>query len=193
MKNNKTVNERKPDPEGIALWRDNYDYFTDDQPETDEGGNIIDKWNDFNLYWAHVGPHLFKVGDRIILFDHEATPELPSSVPAVEAIEVVDIGPSEIREEDGDFTHFIAYRRLKGFRPVALSLDPILDLRSQGLITNIADLLHRKKLSSEEWDQIVRTLKLRQEQPESEKQPNKKIRRELKSDMTKARPSEPSH
>jgi hypothetical protein len=172
MKNNRTGNEIKPDLEGIALWRDHYNYFTDEQPETDEGADILEEWLSFDLYWAHVGSHPFKIGDRIILFNHEATPELPSSVSAVDPIEIVDIGPLEIREQDGDLTHFIAYRRLKGFRPVALSLDPILELRSQGIIRSIADLQHRKKLSQEEWDQIVRTFKLRQQQAEAEERLN---------------------
>lgn len=171
---NQAVNEEKPDLEGIAFWRDNYYCFSDFQPETEEGFSIVESWNDFDLYWAYVGPNLFKVGDRIILFNDEATPELPSSVSGVTAIEVVDIGPAEIREEDCNFAYFIAYRRLKGFRPVALSLDPILELRSQGIFKTIGDLQHRKKLFQEEWDQIVRAFKLRQEQAEIEKQPKRK-------------------
>ena len=74
----------------------------------------------------------------------------------VNAIEVIDVGPSEIKIPDSDFSHFIAYRRLKGYAPVELSLDHVLELRSQGLIKSIADLQRRKKLSQEEWDKFVR-------------------------------------
>jgi hypothetical protein len=186
---NQTVSKEIPDPQGIAFWRDNYYCFSDFQPETEEGFSILESWNDFDLYWAYVGPNPFKVGDRIILFNDEATPELPSSVSAITAIEVVDIGPAEIREQYGDLTHFIAYRRLKGFRPVALSLDPILELRSQGIFKSIGDLQHRKKLSQEEWDQIVMTFKLRQAQADPEKQPKGKTRSLPKSDIAKAQPS----
>ena len=91
----------------------------------------------------------------------------------VHAIEVIDVGPSEITIPDSGFSHFIAYRTLKGYAPVNCP-DQVLDLISQGLITTMADLLHRKKLSREEWDQLVRTLKLRQEQAEAEKHPRGK-------------------
>jgi hypothetical protein len=174
MTTDQNSSKEKPDLEGISFWRDYYDFFTDEQPQTDEGDSISAQWGELDLYWRHVGPHPFKIGDRIILFNDEATPDLPSSVSAVTAIEVVDIGPAEIREQDGDLSHFIAYRRLKGFKPVPLSLDPILELRPRGILSSIADLQNRKKLSSEEWDQIVKSFNLRQEQAETEKQPKRK-------------------
>ena len=171
MKNNKIANERKPDLKGTAFWIDNYarhikdDHgnFLLDGVDAPEAIDVICIWEELKIDWSYLGPHPFKVGDRVILCNYEEEA-------MVHAIEVIDVGLSEIKIPDSDFSHFIDYRTLKGCAPVKLSLDPVLELRSQGLITSIADLQCRKELSQEEWDQFVRTLKLRQEQAEAEKQ-----------------------
>jgi len=179
MKNNKDCNEKKSDLEGIAFWVDSYTCHTKhdhegnfllnavDAPEATE---VICMWEGLDIEWSLLGPHPFKLGDRIILFNYYE--EGCDSM--VHAIEVIDIGPSEIKIPDSDFSHFIAYRKLKGCAPVKLSLDHVLKLRSQGLITGFADLQCRKKLSQEEWDQFVRTFKLRQAQAEPEERLNEK-------------------
>jgi hypothetical protein len=177
MKKNRKGNERKPDPEGIAFWIDNYDRHIKD----DHGNFLLDGidapgtydvtgiWEELGIDWSYIGPHPFKVGDRIILFNYREETSDSIVRALVHAIEVIDVGPSELKIPGFYFSHFIAYRTLKGCAPVKLSLDHVLELRSQGLITSIPDLQRRKKLSQEEWDGFVRIFKLRQEQPEVEK------------------------
>lgn len=180
MKNNKTGLEIKPDAEGIDFWLDDYTLYTMnwdgnfilDGVDAPEAKDVISMWERFHIDWAFVGPHHFKPGDRIIQFNCSEEEQTPG--PMVLAIEVIEVGPSEISIPYFDFSNFIAYRKLKGYAPVELSLDHVLELQSQGLITGFADLQRRKKLSQEEWDKFVRTLKLRQEQTGGRKKPEGK-------------------
>ena len=172
MKNNKTHHEIKPDAEATGFWSDNYTRYTMncegnfilDAVEAPEAEDVISMWERFHIDWAFVGPHRFKAGDRIIQFNCGEEEQEPG--PMVHVIEVIEVGPPEIKIPDADFSHFIAYRKLKGHAPVELSLDHVLELQSQGLIMGYADLQHCRKLSQEEWYKFVRTLKLRQEQAE---------------------------
>lgn len=182
MKNNKTHHDIKPDAEGTNFWFDNYTRYTMnwdgnfilDGVDAPEAKDVLLMWEDFHIDWAFVGPHRFKAGDRIIQFNCSEEEQKPG--PTVQAIEVIEVGPSEIRIPYFDFSHFIAYRKLKGYAPVELSPDHVVELRAQGLIMGFADLQHCKKLSQEEWDKFVRTLKLRQGQAEPKKQPEGQTR-----------------
>jgi hypothetical protein len=129
-----------------GFWRYGVDGFV--RARTAQIVRETTNWDDKKYWWFSAGAHQYKqykIGDRILLFDFNAS--------YASMIEVKDTTSTPVTTPDG--RHFIAYRPVRGIPKKKLTKRFFDRLKFAGLISSRVDAHRGRKLSPTRWNTFV--------------------------------------